>query len=244
MINFSLMTIYNKENVLNECLIKTLKKQDKITYEIKYINNQDNKYRSAKEGFLSEIDNLKGEYIVFLHQDIVFNNVDTLKKIYNYLREIEKFGIVGIAGVNNKIILSNITHGPDNIEVTKNKIFVPTKCETLDECLYIIKNEKKYIDEFKKMIGDGWHLYAVEYCIRMKLIGEDVYVIPSNIYHASSGASFDDSYYIQLKKISRHYKKNIKKINTTMGFWFTNNIKLNFQIFIRKLKVRIRKLVR
>lgn len=244
MLDCSIISIYNKKEVINKYLKTSLDKQINVKYEEIFVDNSQGKYLCAKEAIQSVIDELNGKYIIICHQDIEFKSKDSLKNIIDTLDNISEFGVVGVAGVNKKQIISNISHGINKMPVTSNTINKESLCETLDECLFIIKNETKYINEFKKIICNTWHLYAVEYCLRMRILNEKVYVIPADIYHVSSGDSFNNSYYEQLRIITKKYHKEIKSINTTMGFWNTNKLILEWQILITKLRRLKKKLVK
>lgn len=244
MIDCTIICVYNKKEILNNFLESSLKKQKDVLFETKFIDNSSNKFKCARDAISSVLDEINGKYIIICHQDIEFTSSNALKELLLNLSQIKKFGIAGIAGVIGNKIISNIYHGVDKKLVTSNNIRENTLCETLDECLFIIPNKRKYIIEFKKLMSNSWHLYAVEYCLKMKILNEKVYVIPSNIYHASSGASFDNSYYRQLKLMAKKYRKEIKKINTTMGFWHTNKFLLNIDIHISKARMLKNKLIK
>lgn len=232
--NFTILSVYNNGQLLQDCLISSVGSQADVALELKYVDNTDHQFANAKSAFVSAIDNCEGKYILFSHQDIRFLDDHELSNIFNCLESISDFGIVGVAGVNGRDIISNIYHGATPFKVTDNNITEPTLCETVDECLFIIKNEDKYINIFKELICDSWHMYAVEFCLRCRQLSEKVYVIPANIYHVSPGNSYDESYYTQLKKIAKKYKGSFERINCTMGFWHTGFFSLWNQIRRRR----------
>ena len=104
-----------------------------------------------------------------------------------------------------------------------------TQCETVDEFAFVIP--KNIFDENPFItFYPSWHLYAVEYCLRMRSIGHRVCVFPLSVWHRSEGDSFDPSYFKTIKPIARKYRYEFKKISTTMGGWATNNLGLNLHI--------------
>lgn len=232
--DFTIISVYNNEQLLQECLRSSVESQRDISVEPRYINNTTNKFANAKVAYQSELVNYSGKYIILSHQDIRFLDEYELRNIYDRLEQIGDFGIIGVAGVSGREIISNIFHGETPRKVTENNITEETPCETVDECLFIIKNEEKYIDIFRDLCCDSWHMYAVEYCLRCRQLSEKVYVIPANIYHVSPGNSYDESYYTQLKKIAKRYKGGFERINCTMGFWHTGTFKLWNQIRRRR----------
>lgn len=234
--DFTIISVYNNGQLLQNCLNSSVESQVDVDVELKYVDNSDGRYPNAKVAFESVIDNCMGKYIVFSHQDIRFMEDDELHNIFDRLEKIGDFGIVGVAGVNGRDIISNIYHGVTPSKVSDYNITEETLCETVDECLFIIKNEAKYIDIFKNLICDSWHMYAVEFCLRCRQLSEKVYVIPANIYHVSPGSSYDESYYTQLKKIAKKYKGSFERINCTMGYWHTGTLRLWNQIRVRRRK--------
>lgn len=234
--NFTIISVYNNGQLLQDCLKSSVEAQQEVTTELKYIDNTENKFPNAKVAYESGLDNCLGKYIICSHQDIRLLNDDELKNIYQQLEKIEDFGIVGVAGVAGRDIISNIYHGEEPREVCNYHITQETPCETVDECFFIIKNEAKYINIFRELSCDSWHMYAVEYSLRCRELGEKVYVIPANIYHVSPGNSYDESYYTQLKKIAKRYKRSFDRINCTMGFWHTGTFRLWNQIRKRRKK--------
>lgn len=234
--DFTIISVYNNEQLLQECLRSSVESQREISVEQKYIDNTNNKFANAKVAYQSELVNCSGKYIIFSHQDIRFLNEYELRNIYNRLEQMGDFGIVGVAGVSGREIISNIFHGETPRKVTENNITKETPCETVDECLFIIKNDDRYTNIFWDLCCDSWHMYAVEYCLRCRQLSEKVYVIPANIYHVSPGNSYDESYYTQLKKIAKRYKGSFERINCTMGFWHTGTFRLWNQIRRRRKK--------
>lgn len=221
----------NNEEILNRDLKLSLKNQTFKDYELIVVNTLRKKYDSAVDALTEGINKAKGEYLLFVHQDVIMNDKDELRNIYNHICKIQKFGLLGVAGVTSykNEYVGNITDGPNKKKISDKCINYPTEVFSIDEVLFIIKKEqlKKYpFDKENKT----WHLYAVEYSMLMHENNEKVYVIPSNIYHESDGKSMNDSYFTELKRIAKKYKKKYKRINTTIRDWYTNIILLNIQI--------------
>ena len=221
----------NNRNQLNRDLIASLDKQTFKDYELIIIDTINKKYDSAIDALNEGVSNAKGEYLLFVHQDVVMNDEKELENIYNYICNIEHFGVVGIAGVTNKKneYVGNITDGHDRRKISDKYIDSPTEVFSIDEVLFIIKKEQLEKFPFNKE-NKTWHLYAVEYSIDMHENNEKVYVIPSNIYHESNGRSMNDSYFLEIKRISKKYRKKYKRLNTAIRDWYTNPILLNIQI--------------
>ena len=224
----SIVCVYNNKEILDDFLIKSLKNQS-VEYELILMDNTTNKYNSAAEALNEGGKKAKCKYIMFVHQDIDLSSDEWLRKCESILDSLENFAIAGVAGRSKDIptsvsnIFDGIPPGPIGPE-----IYVPTKVQTLDECLVIIP--KKIFDKLKfdENACDNWHLYAVDYSLTAKKEGYNVYVIPIFLYHRSKAFSFSESYYITLKKLLKKHRGS-KVIIRTVGSWVTF-IPLNIQI--------------
>ena len=110
--------------------------------------------------------------------------------------------------------------GPRMHRNTKQELF---EAYSVDECYFAMsrKTWEKY--KFNIHMCDGWHLYAVELCLRLRGNGGIVLVGEGNIKHFSNG-DVDDNYMKTYKKLIIAYKG--QKIVTTC-----KNIPANLTIF-------------
>lgn len=221
-IMFSIVTIANKKDVFDD-FVKNLKEQIDITYELIVINNYNKEYNSARAAYNSALPKLKGEFTIFLHPDIRFFEIKTLKKIYDYINQKDEFGVIGVAGSpeklenNKRILYSNIFHGKNKFHAgrTFNEIM---EVQTVDECLFIVKTVN--IINYKFSSKEGWHLYSVELCLQMKYIyNKKNYIIPIELWHMSDGSSLDNSYLLTLDLLKNEYMNRVTYINTTVRKW-------------------------
>lgn len=224
----------NDEKILNKYLLSSLKKQTYKDYEIIVVDTIKNKFNGCIDALNYGIKKSKGDILMFVHHDVEFTNKKELENIASYISNLD-YGIAGVAGASFKrnTLVGNITNGPDKEKISNTEIDDPTKVQTLDEVLFIIKKDtiKKY--PFNNS-NNTWHLYAVEYSLEMIKNNQGVYVIPSKIYHASPGYSLNKSYFEYLPKVIKKYQKNNKYINTTVGSWYTNKLLFKLQMIKRK----------
>lgn len=243
-VDVSLITIVNKKNVYEE-FIANLGKQTNINYELIVIENYNNEYSSATVAYNEAAKKAKGQYFMFLHPDIRFENKYELSNIVSILSSIPSFSVVGVAGAipdhkRNRKILSNIIHGIER-EAAGEKIKNPTIVQTIDECLFIIRKDMFLKRKFKERLG--WHLYSVEYCLDAIKNNENIFVIPANVWHLSNGNSLDYRYISILKNIINEYKNDFDYIYTTVKVWKTKGIIANIYLvyyFIKQwIKIKI-----
>ena len=111
--------------------------------------------------------------------------------------------------------------------------------DTLDECMLIIPKNIFDSHEFAEYYAT-WHLYGVEYCLKMKKIKQKIYVAPVYLWHKSNGVSLNLNYFDAIRKLAQIYRKDVKKIVTFFGIWPTNNILINIKYFYRKMRFKVK----
>jgi len=234
----SVVCVYNNEKIFNSYLLKSLKNQS-VEFELIGIDNTSNEFKSAAAALNYGGRKAKNKYIMFAHQDVSFLPNSWLEDTEKLLDSIGSFGIAGVVGMseiggsNPKRGRNVIKHGePPEIWSWGNKIQKPESAQTLDECLVIVPKSNFDILKFDEKTCDGWHLYAVDYCLSVKERGFGVYVLPTEIYHLSKGTSnkknfkfmngpLPDDYYVILEKVLKKHADTYKVIYTTCGEWNT-----------------------
>ena len=240
----SVICIYNNKEILDNYLIKSLRNQTN-KFEIILLDNRQRHFRSAAEALNYGGRKAKGDYIMFVHQDVDLYSNTWLEEVEKILDKLSNLGIAGVAGKseNKTGVITNIKHDNPPRFAGKIQIGTPAKVQTIDECLMIIP---KYIFntlQFDEEVCDGWHLYAVDYCLSAKRLGFDIYVMPIFIYHRSPGYSMSEKYFVALYKILKKHKSYYNKIYTTMGNWSTRyplNIKRIYLWLRRKAGIILR----
>ncbi len=160
---------------------------------------------------------------MFVHQDVDLSKNTWLEEVEKVLDELPNLGIAGVAGKskNKDGVITNIKHDNPPKFAGKIQFEKPTKVQTVDERLTIIPKSVFAKLQFDENACNDWHLYAVDYCLSVKRLGFDSYVIPIFIYHKSSGYSMSEKYFVTLKKLLKKHKKYYNQIYTTMGNWST-----------------------
>ncbi|MCW3763739.1 glycosyltransferase family protein [Weissella confusa] len=238
---FSIITIVNKENVYQE-FKKSLDQQKQVDYELIKINNSNNQFQSARAAYNEASKKATGKYLVFIHPDIRFLDEMSLYDILTEATNIDNFGVVGIAGSpvrmhkGHFILLTTLKQGKRK-ESIGDPIDEPTEVQTVDECFFIM--EKSYWEKIPFSDIEGWHMYAVEQCLRAILGGKKNYVIPSRVWHLSAGVSEDRNYVKIGKEIVQRYGSHFPYINTTVTHWDTQGIKKNITPWIYYVQNKI-----
>jgi hypothetical protein len=239
----SIVCVYNNERLLADFLLDSLSRQT-VHYELITIDNTKNQFTSAAQALNCGGRKARGKYIMFVHQDIRLCSNEWLYDAERMLDSLPNLGVAGTAGrKEGSCILANLTNGtPPTAAGTQ--IPEPVAVQTLDECLTIVPRDIFNVLQFDEITCDGWHLYAVEYCVSSTLLGFALYVLPSYTYHASQGTSstptepidrlisrcpmtepafLPKEYYAALKKVIKKHKNNVSTIHTVFGDWSTSS---------------------
>ncbi|GAH67636.1 unnamed protein product, partial [marine sediment metagenome] len=80
----SIVVVYNNKRILNDILLKSLKKQT-AKFELIALDNTKGKFKSAAEALNQGGKNANGKYIMFVHQDIELDSDLWLKEVEKFL---------------------------------------------------------------------------------------------------------------------------------------------------------------
>lgn len=235
---FSIICVYNNSELLNKMLVESIKKQKFKDYELLLIDNQKKKYLSASAALNYGASISKGDFLVFVHQDVELISPDYLSLLSSLCKK-NNFGIAGVAGMDIKTrkVFSCVFQGY-NKEIAGTKIDSIKQIDSVDECLMVIP-QKSFIG-FENL-GSVWHLYGPAYSLLAKSKQQDVILPPLPTYHLSPGWSFDCTYFDALVTLcNKHH--DWKTIPTTMGIW-KNDSFTKLRCSFKKLKIRIKSLL-
>jgi len=211
----SVICCYSSSEKLNSMLTKSLENQE-IDFEAIYIDNSKGRFSSAAAALNYGFMQSKGEYVVFVHQDVIFDNEHFLQEIIYEIDALNTQAIVGVAGIKEKNgVYSNITHGSENKIVGRYRLSNPVKVQTLDEVLLAMKREVFNQFLFDEKTCDNWHLYGVDLCLTAAKNGIYSYVIPLSLHHQSKG-NVDWNYMKTLGKVVAKHKKHYDSFVTTI----------------------------
>jgi GT2 family glycosyltransferase len=217
----SVICVYNNKEILDNFLLKSLNDQT-TDFELILIDNSKNRFNSAAEALNYGGKKAKGNYLMFIHQDVDFSSKSWLENGEKILNSLENLGVAGIAGKSReRKYISNIKHGIPPKNISEDIITKPTLVQTIDECLFIIPRKLFDKMKFDYVTCNHWHLYGVDYCLQLKIKGYEIYVLPLFLYHRSSGFSLSIEYEHTLKRLMKKYRTKYVMIFTTMGDWLT-----------------------
>lgn len=242
---FTFCTLVTKYDEYKEMVLSAKKVGfDGEDVEFLYFDNFNSNGFDGFNGINRAIKEARGEYLIFCHQDILFN-YDDRKNLENCIQELEeidsRWAVAGNAGVREDgRAIMRITD-PNNINVQRGGF--PGEVVSLDENFLVI-NRKQSISCSTYL--SGFHLYGTDICQNAIDMGLKSYVINFHLLHKSPG-NIDDSFYKSREKFINFYNKRKKpKLIWTMCtvFYISNNKLINFLYkfnFVIKLNKKIKK---
>ena len=216
----SIVCVYNNKKAFDKYLLKSLQAQS-AKFELIALDNSGGAFSSAAQALNNGARQIQADsrYIMFVHQDIDLLSASWLEETEKLLDSLPGLGIAGVAGKSEKKqpLISNILQGapPRHEGMRINK---PVGVMTLDECCVIIPRSIFDTYPFDEETCDDWHLYIVEYCLRILTLGLGVYVLPVELHHVSTGIR-NYAYFKALKKVLRKHRDVYSKVHTTCGSW-------------------------
>jgi glycosyltransferase involved in cell wall biosynthesis len=262
----SVISIISNKKIAKEFLLRGLSRQD-TKFESILIDNTRSFYKSSSQAYNSGSTKASGDYLMFIHQDVILPTNNWLKEAENWLSTLSSFGLAGVAGMLKPKYINefelcaryyllkeldmlsfwyrrfgrgNVFHGRNKLPWEGKPISEIVSVQTVDEQLLIVPSNVFDHIQFDETVCNSWHLHGVEYSLVISEKGYKVYVLPCPAFHLSTGKT-DKSYYETLTKIIKKHKHE-KVINTTCGLWLTNQ-KLTEFLFYKSKKTPISKIV-
>ena len=237
-IKLTFICCYNNEEQFSSMLLPSINNLNIPICEIDsiFIDTKNPKYKFVKSAasaynfVLNTYRETLGDILIFVHQDIAFDNSLFLQRIITELSTNPR-QILGFAGVIKDVnvkILSNLKYRRTNKFITGYQVENKEKVFSLDECCFALKKEWCLKILFDEIVCFHWHLYAVDLCYALKFnYGINSYVLPEIIYHKednSTGLYTDKYYFKSMWNLLKKYKSRTDIIYTTCFVCRTNLI--------------------
>lgn len=227
----SIVCVFNEPRVLEERLLRSLGEQAS-EHEVITVDNQTNRFDGASKALNWGASQARGEWILFVHQDISLLTNEWLARAEALVREDGGGGWYGVAGGTREGRLRGIIR--DRSALIGAPFESPLEVQTLDECVLIHRREAENNYQYFDEAVPGWHAYGVEACCAAIRAGQRNYVLPLPVWHDSK---LDDvSSVLPDLKVSHEYVwhkhgAELKTIVTTCGIlpdthgWGASNLR-------------------
>lgn len=218
----TIICVYNDQKQLNDMLLRSLENvRGGGQIDTLIVDNTGHRYHSCAQAFNSELrahwDEL-GDILVFLHQDIAFDDDAWMKRIEAELAA-DPNQVLGFAGMPKAgRTVSNLRYRQTGEYITATQVAEKTEVESLDECCFAMTRELYGKIGFDEKTCDHWHLYAVDFCYEARRRqGAKSFVLPETLYHKendSAGLSVDRHFLSAIWKMTRKYRRFTPTIYT------------------------------
>ena len=235
----SVVCVYNSEKTLENVLLSGLKDQS-VEFELITLDNRNHRFKSAAEALNYGGNQAKGDFIMFAHQDMFFEDKTWLEDAEKVLKDIPDLGVAGVAGAS-EVGSSWVDRCRHSITVMDENWVIPSvkeiaEVQTLDECVLIVSRQLFSELKFDDNVFDGWDCYGPDYCLAAKSLGKKSYVIPGNSNHCclrqnSRPWEFKNLFKYQ-KRLYKKYSGEHKTIFAWMGKlnWLTLRLREVLQL--------------
>ena len=234
---------YNNTKQLNKMLLKSIEKIPSGNTNLFLIDSKEQNFKSAAEAYnrtLRDKWEEIGDIIIFLHQDIAFDNIDFINHIKEEFTN-KPLQIIGFAGITDKgIVYSNLKYYNTKEYITRNQL-TEDKIEvgSIDECCFATTKQVLKEIGFDEKCCSHWHLYAVDLCYNAKRKNIVSFIISDVIYHKEDGRDglYTDYHFLKtMWKMVLKYRNDFTTIYAPCYICTTNP----FKAFIRLARTAIK----
>lgn len=218
--NFSMTIVFSTRKINQEYLEHIKKTCALDNLEILYYEN--NGERSLANVYNEAIKTAKNDYIVFCHDDLIFNTPYWGKKLIKHFKRNPDYGIIGIAGTNHMVDgcwwtkkenMHGIVGHTDGNKVWLSRYSQPQgnklkQMVALDGLFFAVDRNNLKWSEFDELFN-GFHFYEIPFMINNHLNGTKIGLITDiNVIHLSVG-NLNNSWYENKKMFDTKYKYNL-----------------------------------
>jgi hypothetical protein len=242
----SVISIINNNDVAKKYLLKGLHSQT-TKYELLLIDNTASVYTSGSQANNLASLEATGDYLMFIHQDVLLRSKNGLKQVEDWLSTLSKVGLAAAVGMIKPKFINqyeayarylsllrlgllhlwflrygrgNNLHGSSMSPWGGRFVTSPVCVQTVDEFFLTIPASIFEHTKFDEVTCSDWHLFGTDYSLSIQQKGYKVYVLPISVIHRSKG-TISIPYVRTLAKVLEKHK-NEKVVNTPWGLYPTS----------------------
>jgi len=242
----SVISIINNYDVAKRYLLKGLNGQT-AKYELLLIDNAASVYTSGSKANNDASLKANGDYLMFIHQDVLLRSKDALKQVEDSLSTLSKVGLASAVGMIKPKFINqyeayaryllllglgmphlwflrygrgNNLHGSSMSPWGGRFITDPTCVQTVDEFFLTVPTKIFENTKFDEVTCPDWHLFGTDFSLSIQRKGYKVYVLPISVIHRSRG-TISVPYVRTLAKVLEKHETE-KVVNTPWGLYPTN----------------------
>lgn len=219
----SVVCVYNKESTFNDVLLKSLRSQT-AAYDLVALDNRAGRFHSAAEAYNHGGAQAKGDYVMFVHQDLWLVTRTWLEDAERVLKGLPSLGVAGVAGMvsmseksrTSQWASASCFYLDETTVVEHDAIRAPVEVETLDECLLLVPRPVFDKLKFDEATFDGWDCYGADYCLCARDLGLKTYVIPAPSSHGCARDTYEQWEFKDLLKYQKRFYAKHGRGNETI----------------------------
>ncbi len=180
--DLAIIAAVNNDEVFNSCLLNS---PDLRSKEIEVLAMRG--HVSAASAYNAGIDQAKGEYLVFVHQDVYLAEgwVAKFSETLEFLaRNDPQWGVLGMWGISPAGKGSGYLYCTAGIRLMGESFVGCKQVRSLDEVLLVVRKTSKL--RFDEAIG-GFHMYGTDICLEAEHRGMKNYAFSAFGIHNSNG---------------------------------------------------------
>jgi hypothetical protein len=184
----SIVCVYNDREVRRQCLDSSIKKYSgDVDIDFVPVNNTTHAFASAGAALNHGAQKARHDLVVFVHQDVYLHSIDRL-----YVAGAAFSGRWGLLGANGITSQSeSVGRLRDRTQLIGRSAPYPVDVESVDEVLFMVPRELVLQHPLAENADLAWHAYAVEYCLRLRLLGKRVGALDLAVTHNSLTINLD-----------------------------------------------------
>jgi len=242
----TVISIINNRHIAKNYLLKGLDKQT-AKYELLLVDNTASVFTSGAKANNTTASKASGDYLVFIHQDVLLRSKAVLQLIEDQLSTLSRVGLAAAVGMikprvinqfeayTRYLVLLRLGLGPlwfrhygrgNNLHGLNMSpwggLFIkdPVSVQTVDEFLLVVPARIFERTKFDEVTCSDWHLFGTDYSLSIQRKGYKTFVLPISVFHRSKG-SISVQYVQTLAKVLEKHKEE-KVVNTPWGLYPTN----------------------
>lgn len=194
----SFICCVNDDEVFNSTLLASLDNTNPHVELIKVT-----KAASVAEAFNKNIQNVSGDIVVLVHQDVWIPQYWTIRMetIYDMVSNSCNIGVLGVAGCVTSAGLqyNNVVHR-EYLLYNEPMVF-PKQVDSLDELILIFPSVTNI-----RLHGElGWHMYGADACLQATRGGRTNLVVSNPVWHDTKRTALDEAFYASVEAFKKIY---------------------------------------
>lgn len=244
--------VCSRYSALSERLVQNIQHTIGESFELVVLDNSKNKY-SMFSAYNEGVRRAKGEFLCFMHEDILFHSDNWGKEIVNIFAD-SSVGLIGVLGtqflpstpsawwwsgctVGHVLQSKNNKLGCGNWSVNGNPIVKDTDAVAVDGLWFCVKRELFDRISYDEASFNSFHCYDLDICMQVLSLGKRIIVAHGIIIeHASEG----DVGKVFLNQLDRFYEKWEGKFPVQRGIVLDETAQSCIKNVVKQLSEQIR----